>query len=110
MIVELIEPTFDAVSTPRGIPRNYAPGAVVTIFGTGMTGSDEIYIWYRSSSTASWERVRDYQNSGALVTITATSGPVTLKNAAMRYGVTKNSGTGYPFGVYAAVQDASQGT
>jgi len=105
MIRELIAPTFSAVSEPVPVPRNYNPGARVTVQATGLSGADEVQVWTRCTPTGSWEPLRDYKDSGALVKVTAATGPVTINNAAMRLGVTKTAGTGYPVGVYAVTQD-----
>lgn len=105
MIRELIAPTYDAVSDPVPVPRNFNPGARVTIQATGLSGADEVQLWTRCTSSGSWEALRDYKDSGALVKITASTGPVTINNAAMRLGVTKTAGTGYLVGVYSVTQD-----
>lgn len=104
MIRELIAPTNDAVSEPVPVPRNFFAGAVVVIDGSHLSDSAQILVWKRLTPTGSWERLRDYSNSGALVTITATSGPAKIGTAAMRLGVTK-SASDYPVGVYAITQD-----
>lgn len=104
MIRELIAPTADAVSEPIAVPRNFHPGAVVVIDGSHLSDSAQILVWKRLTSTGSWERLRDYSNSGALVTITATSGPARIGTGAMRLGVTKSASI-YPVGVYSITQD-----
>jgi len=103
MIRELISPTNDAVSEPVAVPRNFFPGAVVVIDGSHLSDAAEILVWKRLTSTGSWERLRDYP-TGALVTITATSGPAKIGTGAMRLGVTK-SASNYPVGVYSITQD-----
>jgi len=104
VIRELIAPTADAVAEPVAVPRNFFPGATVVIDASHLSDSAQVLLWRRLTSAGSWERLRDYSDSGAPVTITATSGPVSIGTGAMRIGVTKSASI-YPVGVYAITQD-----
>lgn len=100
----LIAATESAVSTPVMLPRIDTPGAVTVIGASGLSGSEEVQVWIVWEAGGSWERLRDYKDSGALVTITATSGPAFIGSAGLRLGVTKQASS-YPVAVYCHVQD-----